>query len=87
VLRALRQAPRSRRFVSTRYLLHIAELRLRDDEPADPRLELAHRMPVEVMGHPDDAHEWEILISAAWGRVLGEHRLGSFADLRPSRPS
>lgn len=86
VLRALRQAPRSRRFASTRYLLHIAGLQLPEDEPADPRLELAHRAPVEVMGHPDDELERKALMSAAWGRVLAKHRLGSFADLATRTP-
>jgi hypothetical protein len=80
VLRALRQRLRSRRLRSTRYLLHIADLRLDEDTP-DPRLELAHDAPVEVMGHPDDEAELAALMSPAWGRVLAEHRLGSFADL------
>jgi chitin disaccharide deacetylase len=85
VLRSIRQALRSRRFASTRYLLHIAELHLPEDGPADLRLALAQRRSVEVMGHPDDERERAILMSAAWGRVLAEHRLGSFADLRPDR--
>lgn len=81
LLRALRQAPRSRRFTSTRYLLHIAELRLQDGGGADRRLELAHRVPIEVMGHPDSEPEWETFMSATWGRVMAEHKLGSFTDL------
>lgn len=80
VLRALRQRLRSHRTRSTRYLLHIADLRLDEDAP-DPRLELAHGAPVEVMGHPDDEAELAALMSPAWKRALAEHRLGSFADL------
>lgn len=81
VARAARQALRSRRFATTRYLLHIAELQLGDGGAVDERLALAHRVPVEVMGHPDEEREREILMSDAWGRILAEHRLGSFADL------
>jgi predicted glycoside hydrolase/deacetylase ChbG (UPF0249 family) len=81
VLRALRQRLRSRRMRSTRYLLHIADLRLDKDTAPDARLELAHGAPVEVMGHPDDEAELAALMSPAWGRALAEHRLGSFADL------
>ena len=80
-IRALRQRLRSRRLRSTRYLLHIAQLRLDEADAPDPRLRLAHDVPVEVMGHPDDAAELAALMSPAWGRVLAEHRLGSFADL------
>lgn len=81
LLRSARQALRSRRFRSTRYTLQIAHLRLPASGPPDPRLRLADADPVEVISHPDDAREREILMSDAWGRVLAEHRLGSFADL------
>lgn len=80
-IRALRQRLRSRRLRSTRYLLHIAALRLDEGAAPDPRLRLAHSVPVEVMGHPDDAAELAAFMSPAWGRVLAEHRLASFADL------
>lgn len=81
LLRSARQALRSRRFRSTRYTLQIAHLSLPEGGAPDPRLELAHTGSVEVISHPDDEHEREILMSDAWGRVLAEHRLGSFADL------
>lgn len=81
LLRSARQALRSRRFRSTRYTLQIAHLSLPADGPPDPRLRLADADPVEVISHPDDGHEREILMSDAWGQVLAEHRLGSFADL------
>jgi predicted glycoside hydrolase/deacetylase ChbG (UPF0249 family) len=81
VIRALRQRLRSRRLHSTRYLLHIANLRLGEGETTDPRLRLARCAPVEVMGHPDDEVELAAFMSPAWQRVLGEYRLGSFADL------
>lgn len=84
VLRALRQGLRSRRLHSTRYLLHIAELRL-GGGPPDPRLRLARSAPVEVMGHPDDETELAAFMSPAWERVLAEYRLGSFADLEPAK--
>lgn len=80
-LRRARQALRSRRFRSARYLLHISELDLPADGPPDARLRLADEAAVEVMGHPDDERERRILMSEAWGRALAEHRLGSFADL------
>ena len=86
LLRSARQALRSRRLRSTRYVLHIAELRLPANGPPDPRLRLAEEGPLEVISHPDDARELAILTSGAWGRVLAEHRLGSFADLGPDRP-
>lgn len=81
VLRAARQRLRTRRLRSTGYLLHIAELRLGDGEEPDPRLRLARSTSVEVMGHPDDEVELAAFMSPAWGRVLGEYRLGSFADV------
>lgn len=81
LLRSARQALRSRRFRSTRYTLQIAHLQLPEGGPPDPRLRLADTDPVEVISHPDDPHERAILMSDAWGRVLAEHRLGSFADL------
>jgi predicted glycoside hydrolase/deacetylase ChbG (UPF0249 family) len=81
VIRALRQRLRSRRLRSTRYLLHIAQLRLEQTETPDSRLRLARDVPVEVMGHPDDEAELAAFMSPAWERVMGEHRLGSFADL------
>jgi predicted glycoside hydrolase/deacetylase ChbG (UPF0249 family) len=79
VLRDLRQAIRSRRFASTRYLLHITHLRL---EPGnvDPRLGLASQVPVEIMAHPGFAAERELLMSAEFGAAIAPHRLGSFAD-------
>lgn len=80
-VRALRQRLRSRRLRSTRYLLHIAQLRLDEAETPDPRLRLARDAPVEVMGHPDDEAELAAFMSPAWERVMGEYRLGSFADL------
>jgi predicted glycoside hydrolase/deacetylase ChbG (UPF0249 family) len=79
MLRTLRQAVRSRRFASTRYLLHITHLRL-DPGNLDPRLALAGQVPVEVMGHPGFAAERELLMSAEWGAAIAPHRLGSFAD-------
>ncbi len=81
LLRALRQRLRTRRLRSTRYLLHIAQLRLDETEAPDPRLRLARDAPVEVMGHPDDEAELAAFMSPAWERVMGEYRLGSFADL------
>lgn len=81
VLRAFRQYLRTRRLRSTGYLLHIAELRLGDGEDPDPRLRLAHNTSVEVMGHLDDEAELALLMSPTWGRVLSEHKLGSFADV------
>ena len=86
LLRSARQAARSRRLASTRHLFHIRELSL-DGGSADPRLALADRVPVEVMGHPGFEAENETLMSSAWGERLREHRLGSFADLdtRPLR--
>jgi predicted glycoside hydrolase/deacetylase ChbG (UPF0249 family) len=83
--RSARHACRPRRLRSTDYLLHIAELSLPDSGPADPRLRLADESSVEVMGHPDDPGELAALMSPAWERVLGEHRLGSFADLAPAK--
>jgi len=85
VARTLRQGLRSKRFASTRYVLHVTELRLSSDGPLDPRLELARAVPIEVMGHPDDAAEHEILMSPRWGKCLDEFKLGSFADLGPRR--
>jgi hypothetical protein len=85
VLRSIRQALRSRRFVSTQYVLHIAELRIRAGEPPDPRLHLANNSPIEVMGHPDHEPERKIFMSAPWERVLADYRLGSFADLSATR--
>jgi predicted glycoside hydrolase/deacetylase ChbG (UPF0249 family) len=79
VLRDLRQAVRSRRFASTRYLLHLTHLRL-DPANLDPRLDLARRVPVEVMGHPGFAAEREILMSDEFGKAIAPLRLGSFAD-------
>ena len=87
VLRSARQALRSRRFVSPRYVLHISDLKLPADGNGtpDPNLQRAAGVPVEVMGHPDHAPEHEIFMSPAWGRAMAEHRLGSFADLAASR--
>jgi chitin disaccharide deacetylase len=79
VLRDLRQAVRSRRFASTRYLLHITHLRL-DRGDLDPRLDLARQVPVEVMAHPGFAAEREILMSPEWAEATAPLRLGSFAD-------
>jgi predicted glycoside hydrolase/deacetylase ChbG (UPF0249 family) len=79
--RMLRQGLRSKRFASTRYVLHITELRLPPEGPMDPRLELAKAVPIEVMGHPDDGTEHEILMSSRWGECLDKFELGSFADL------
>jgi predicted glycoside hydrolase/deacetylase ChbG (UPF0249 family) len=83
VLRSARQLLRSRRFVSTSYVLHIADLRLPDEGEGarDPNLERAASVPVEVMGHPDWGPERDIFMSPAWGRAMAEHRLGSFVDL------
>lgn len=81
LIRALRQCTRSRRLRSTRYLLHISALRLDESAPPDPRLRLAHDVPVEVMGHPDNKAELAAFMSPAWERVMGEHRLASFAAL------
>jgi chitin disaccharide deacetylase len=80
VLRDLRQALRSRRFASTRYLLHITHLGL---EPGhvDRRLDLARRVPVEIMGHPGFEAERELLMSEEFGAAIAPLRLGSFADL------
>jgi hypothetical protein len=78
-LRDLRQAVRSRRYASTRYLLHITHLRL-DPSDLDPRLELARRVPVEVMGHPGFEAERRLLLSEEWGRAIAPLHLGSFAD-------
>jgi chitin disaccharide deacetylase len=85
VARTLRQGLRSKRFASPRYVLHITELQLPANGPIDPRLELAKAVPIEVMGHPDNQAEHEILMSARWGECLGEFDLGSFADLDPGR--
>jgi hypothetical protein len=82
VMRGARQALRSRRFLSPRYVFTIDELQLADDGPPDPRLGLAAEVPVEVMGHPDWGPEREVFMSSAWGRALTEYRLGSYADLR-----
>ncbi|HEY2478693.1 MAG TPA: ChbG/HpnK family deacetylase [Solirubrobacterales bacterium] len=79
MLRDLRQAIRSRRFASTRYLLHITHLRL-DPRDLDPRLALARQVPVEVMAHPGFAAERELLMSEEWGAAIAPLRLGSFAD-------
>jgi predicted glycoside hydrolase/deacetylase ChbG (UPF0249 family) len=79
VLRDLRQAVRSRRFASTRYLLHITKLRL-DPADLDPRLDLARQVPIEVMAHPGFAAERDILMSPEWGEAIAPLRLGSFAD-------
>jgi predicted glycoside hydrolase/deacetylase ChbG (UPF0249 family) len=79
LLRDLRQAVRSRRFASTRYLLHVTHLRL-DPGDLDPRLALAKQVPVEVMAHPGFAGERDILMSAEWGAAIADQRLGSFAD-------
>jgi YdjC-like protein len=85
LLRSARHALRPRRLRSTRYVLHIAKLSLPDAGPADPRLRLAHESSVEVIGHPDNPDELAALMSPAWERVLGEHRLGSFAELSDAR--
>jgi len=79
VLRAARQAVRSRRFVSTRYLVHIKHLHL-DPDNLDPRLDLARQVPVEVMAHPGFGAEREILESSEWSAAIAGRRLGSFAD-------
>lgn len=84
-VRALRQGLRSKRFASTRYVLHIAELQLPSGGPMDPRLGLAETVPIEVMGHPDDKAEHDILMSSAWGECLDKFELGSFADLGTRR--
>ncbi len=75
--RTARQAVRSRRFGSTRYVLHISAL----DLPGDPRLQLAAADPIEIVTHPDHASEMERLKSDDWGRCLARFRTGSFADL------
>jgi predicted glycoside hydrolase/deacetylase ChbG (UPF0249 family) len=80
-VRTLRQALRARRFASTRFVLHIAELSL----PDDPRLALARSVPIEVMGHPDNPAERELFMSPAWGSCLADLQSGSFADLEPRR--
>lgn len=85
--RGLRQGLRSRRFASTRYVLHITELKLTPGGPMDPKLALAGTVPVEVMGHPDDRAEHDILMSPAWSECLDRFKLGSFADLGPERLS
>jgi hypothetical protein len=79
LLRDLRQAVRSRRFASTRYLLHITHLRL-DPADVDPRLALARQVPVEVMAHPGFEAERELLMSDEWAAAIDSLRLGSFAD-------
>lgn len=84
--RSLRQRLRGRRFVSTTYVLNISTLHLPEDGPPDPHLRLADEAPLEVMGHPGHPPEWDTFMSPAWGRVIGEHRLGSFADLERARP-
>jgi predicted glycoside hydrolase/deacetylase ChbG (UPF0249 family) len=77
VARTIRQAARDRRFASTRYVVHIADL----DLPDDPRLQLAAADPIEVVTHPDHAPEMERLKSETWGGCLARFRTGSFADL------
>jgi predicted glycoside hydrolase/deacetylase ChbG (UPF0249 family) len=77
VARTIRQAARDRRFDSTRYVVHIADL----DLPDDPRLQLAAGDPIEVVTHPDHAPEMERLKSETWGRCLERFQTGSFADL------
>jgi hypothetical protein len=84
-VRNVRQTLRSRRFASTRYVLHIAELELGPEPPADPRLGLAKEVPVEVISHPDEPAELAALMSSAWGAYMGECSLGSFADLGTER--
>jgi YdjC-like protein len=85
LVRSARHAMRPRRLRSTRYVLHIAELNLPEGGPFDPRLRLARKRTVEVVSHPDDQAEHAALMSPAWERVLGEYRLGSFADLGPAK--
>ena len=82
--RAGRQALRSRRFASTRLLLHLAFLDL-DGPAVDQRVLLADSMPVEVMAHPGFPSDRARLDSAAWTSALEGRTLGSFADL-PTRP-
>jgi predicted glycoside hydrolase/deacetylase ChbG (UPF0249 family) len=77
IARTVRQAARDRRFDSTRYVVHIADL----DLPDDPRLQLAAADPIEVITHPDHGPEMERLKSETWGRCLTRFRTGSFADL------
>ena len=77
--RAMRQAWRTHRLPSTRYLFHLRELRLAPGD-MDPKLRLADRVPVEVMAHPGFARENDVLMSDQWAEVLRDRRLGSFAD-------
>src|SRR5262249_706431 len=79
VLRDLRQAVRSHRFPSTRYLLPITPLAL-DPGTVAERLGLARQVPVEIMAHPGFAAERELLMSDDFGRAIAPLRLGSFAD-------
>ena len=71
-----------RRFVTTTYFVSIREI-----DPAfggqgiERWLDMARRVPVEVMVHPGWEDERAYLLSAGWKRLVEGHRLGSYADL------
>lgn len=52
--------------------------------PACARLNRAHRLPVEVMVHPDRPDEYAFLTSAKWSQLLAQYPLGTYAELAPA---
>ncbi len=82
VAQALRRALVSRRFLRTRYFLHIIELQ-RELELGErtERLELARHTSLEVMAHPGYPHEHTVVMSADWGRLIEGLPIGSYKDL------
>jgi predicted glycoside hydrolase/deacetylase ChbG (UPF0249 family) len=71
--RLLRRRIMSRRFVSPAFLFDI-----NDREHA---LGLVDEHNVELMVHPANRAELDVLLSEEWGRAIRGRRLGSFADL------
>lgn len=82
VAQALRRALVSRRFLRTRYFLHIIQLQ-RELELGErtERLELARDASLEVMAHPGYPHEHTFLMSADWERLIAKLPIGSYREL------
>ncbi len=71
-----------RRFVTTTYFVSIREIEpVFGGQGIERRLDMARRVPVEVMVHPGWEDERAYLLSAGWKRLIEGHRLGSYADL------
>jgi chitin disaccharide deacetylase len=76
--RAMLNAAMSRRFLGTRYFVHLDSF-VREARSGGHRFEGG---PVEVLSHPEAEREQRYLMSADWLQLISDFRLGSYDLLR-----